>query len=222
MVYNHSHYFLWDVIILPCHNFKGCLIKSPLKLGHGWVIAPTSFRGCNNLSMPKIDDDWARQMGQRSDAHIDLFNDYIGLSYHVRNTMIYVFSWRNVIYSSVHFASFVSLLLGNIPQYGSFMGLLPNTLNCGLRMRREWREHFPRHRLHRKPPVIDPGMHHGTCVTHVPWCMSGSITRDGGENVPGIPGACATLKFTYLARGPWVHRLSTTPVHTLFTRHTCK
>ena len=25
----------------------------------------------------------------------------------------------------------------------------------------------------------------------------------GGENVPGIPGACATHNFTYLARGPW-------------------
>ena len=23
-------------------------------------------------------------------------------------------------------------------------------------------------------------MHHGTCVTRVPWCMSGSLTRDGG------------------------------------------
>ena len=46
-------------------------------------------------------------------------------------------------------------------------------------------------------------MHHGTCVTHVPWCMSGSLTRGGGgENVPGIPGACANLNLTYLARGP--------------------
>ena len=35
-------------------------------------------------------------------------------------------------------------------------------------------------------------MHHGTCVTHVPWCMSGSLTHVGGENVPGIPGACAS------------------------------
>ena len=28
------------------------------------------------------------------------------------------------------------------------------------------------------PPslVIDPDMHHGTCLTHVPWCMSGSLT----------------------------------------------
>ena len=46
------------------------------------------------------------------------------------------------------------------------------------------------------------GMHHGTCVTHVPWCMSGSLTRAGGEKVPGIPGACVTRNFTYLTRGP--------------------
>ena len=55
---------------------------------------------------------------------------------------------------------------------------------------------FPR-RLQKKPLVSDPGMHHGT------WCMPGSLTRSGGENVPGIPGACTTCNFTYLARGPW-------------------
>ena len=28
------------------------------------------------------------------------------------------------------------------------------------------------------PPLVsDLGMHHDTCVTHVPWCMSGSLTR---------------------------------------------
>ena len=50
---------------------------------------------------------------------------------------------------------------------------------------------FPRRRFRRKPLFSDPGMHHGTCVTHVPWCMSGSLTCGDGENVPGIPGACA-------------------------------
>ena len=50
---------------------------------------------------------------------------------------------------------------------------------------------FPRRRFQRKPLVSDPGMHHGTCVTHVPWCMSGSLACSDGENVPGIPGACA-------------------------------
>ena len=61
---------------------------------------------------------------------------------------------------------------------------------------------FLRHRLQRKPLVSEPDMHHGSCVTPVPWCMSGSLTRGCGENVPGIPGACANLKCTYLARGP--------------------
>ena len=49
--------------------------------------------------------------------------------------------------------------------YNSAMGLLPDTYNCGLRMHRECRERFPRHRLQMKPLVNDPGMHHGTCVT---------------------------------------------------------
>ena len=37
-------------------------------------------------------------------------------------------------------------------------------------MRRECRERFSR-----PPPVSDPDMHHGTCVTHVPWCMTGLL-----------------------------------------------
>ena len=32
--------------------------------------------------------------------------------------------------------------------------------------------------------------------------MSGSLIPGGGENVPGIPGACATRNFAYLVRGP--------------------
>ena len=62
---------------------------------------------------------------------------------------------------------------------------------------------FPRHRFQRKPLVSDPGMHHGTCDKHVPWCMSGWPTGGGDENVPGIPGAYATRNFTYLVRGPF-------------------
>ena len=56
--------------------------------------------------------------------------------------------------------------------------------------------------LQRKPLVSEPGMHHGTCVTHVPWCTSRLLARGGGENVPGIPGACAIRNVTYLARSP--------------------
>ena len=85
------------------------------------------------------------------------------------------------------------------------VGLLPDTQICGLRMRRECRESFPRHRLQRKPVVSDPNIHHDTCVTHVSGCMSGSLTSSDGENVFGIPGACATRNFPYLARGPWCY-----------------
>ena len=69
------------------------------------------------------------------------------------------------------------------------------------------------------PPRISyPDMHHGTCVTHVPWCMPGSLTSGflwcrWRGNVPGIPGACTAYKFTYLVRVPcsvthwlWIRR----------------
>ena len=68
-------------------------------------------------------------------------------------------------------------------------------------MRQECWGRFPRHRLQRNPLVSDPGIHHDARVTHVPWCISGSPTRGGGENVPDIPGACATHNFAYLVRG---------------------
>ena len=59
-----------------------------------------------------------------------------------------------------------------------------------------------------QPWVSDPDMHYGTCVTHVPWCMPGSLTNGlfwsrWRENVPGIPRACTIRNFTYLIRGPW-------------------
>ena len=67
---------------------------------------------------------------------------------------------------------------------------------------------FPRRRFHRKLLVSDPGMHHGTCGTHVPWCKSGSFTC--GD----IPGACAPaiLRIWQEAHGCtiWVSRIYTT------------
>ena len=64
---------------------------------------------------------------------------------------------------------------------------LTRYVKCGLRMPRGYRDRFPGHRPQRTPLVSDPGMHHGTCVTHVPWCMSGSLTCGGGENFPAFP-----------------------------------
>ena len=74
-------------------------------------------------------------------------------------------------------------------------------------MHRECRERFPCHWLQKKPLVSDSGMHHCTCVMHIAWCISVSLTRGGGKNVPGITGACATRNFTYLARGSFSKNL---------------
>ena len=82
-----------------------------------------------------------------------------------------------VLYNSFIRPSSLQSCLGASEVTLNSMGLLPDTQNCGLRMRWEYRERFPRHRIRGKPLVSDHGMHHGTCVTHVPWCMSGSLTR---------------------------------------------
>ena len=58
------------------------------------------------------------------------------------------------------------------------------------------------------PRVSYPGMHHarasrtcrGACQDRY---LADSFEVGGGENGPGIPGACATRNFTYLVRGPW-------------------
>ena len=61
----------------------------------------------------------------------------------------------------------------------------------------------------RKLLVSDHGMHHGTCVTHVPWCMSGSLTCGDGENVPGIPGACAPAILRIWQEAHWGQMIHT-------------
>ena len=58
------------------------------------------------------------------------------------------------------------------------------------------------------PRVSNPDMHHGTCVTHVPWCMSGSLTsgflwsRWRGKRYRHSR-CMRTPNFPYLARGPY-------------------
>ena len=46
---------------------------------------------------------------------------------------------------------------------------------------------FPCRRLQRKLLVNDPGMQHRTCVTHVPWCMSGCLPAVAGKTFPALP-----------------------------------
>ena len=64
------------------------------------------------------------------------------------------------------------------------------------------------------PRVSDPDMHHGTCVTHVPWCMQGSLTsgffwsRWWGETFPAFP---AHAQPTILRIWQEAHELKTSP-----------
>ena len=98
------------------------------------------------------------------------------------------------------------------------MGLLPETQNCGLHMRREFRERFP-------PPsrVSDPGLHHGTCVAHVPWCISGSLTNGllwslvVGKTFPAFP---AHAQPVYLVRGLFCPVRTRSLIHVSSISHT--
>ena len=67
------------------------------------------------------------------------------------------------------------------------------------------------------PRLSDRDMHHGTCVTHVPRCMPGSLTSGflwgwGGENVPV---ACATRNFTYLVVD-FIHDMASVLAHIMW------
>ena len=64
------------------------------------------------------------------------------------------------------------------------------------------------------PPLVsDPGMHHGTFVTHMPWCMPGSLTSGGRKNVPGISGACATHNLRIWQEAHGCNWLFMSPAH---------
>ena len=82
-------------------------------------------------------------------------------------------------------------------------GLLPDAYNRGLRMRRECRERYRRHRGLTIPTCITA--HASRTCRDACWdrfvVVSFEVGR--GENVPSIPGACATRNFVYLVRGPW-------------------
>ena len=83
-----------------------------------------------------------------------------------------------------------------------FMGLLPNTSNCWLRMRRECWERFPCHR----------GLAIPIFITAQAWRMYRDAWRDlllavsfsGGKKlIPGIPAACPTDNCMCLVSGPY-------------------
>ena len=92
------------------------------------------------------------------------------------------------------------------PVKRSSMGLLSDMKNCGLPMRREYRERFP----HPSGLAIPTCITARACRTCRDACRNRKLAVSfeiyGGENVPG---ACATCNFTYLVRGPSYSNLHT-------------
>ena len=82
------------------------------------------------------------------------------------------------------------------------MGLLPNSKNCGCACAGNAGNVFPatagKQSRHASRHVRD-----AHAVMHA-WIANSRfpLNSTAGENVPGIPGACTTRKFTYLVRGP--------------------
>ena len=70
-------------------------------------------------------------------------------------------------------------------------------------LKRLHRERFHHHRLQRKPLISDPGMHHGTCVTHVPWCMPGPLLAVAGKTFPAFPAHAQPVNLRIWQEDHW-------------------
>ena len=88
------------------------------------------------------------------------------------------------------------------PGKQSSIGLLPDTQNCGCACARNAGNVFP-------VTAGERSWHASRHVRHARAVMHAGIANyrfplksPAGENVTGIPGACATCNFTYLVRGP--------------------
>ena len=160
-------------------------------------ILATMFVFVWNLENKLYEFDLKRNVGCTNIVFLDYHSP--GISW-TKQQVMYFLSWlRCILYSFLNCCEWARQLQRRILNHG------PLTRYGNLRVAHATGilgTFFP------PPWVSDPDMHHGTCVTHVPWCLPGSLT--GGflwsrwrKNVPGIPGACATHICPYLVRGPW-------------------
>ena len=139
-----------------------------------------------------------------------------------QTTFSYAFSWmkRFVFWFEFHWSLFLRIQLTKV-SVGSGNGLVPNKRqaitwsNAGpvywrifaalgetkcaawasCQIRKIAGAHAPGMpgTCYPSPQVSDTDMHHGTCITHVPWCMPGSLTssflwnRRRGKTFPAFP-----------------------------------
>ena len=101
------------------------------------------------------------------------------------------------------------------------MGLLPDTQNCGCACAGNAGNVYPV-TAGKRSRHASRHVRHARAVMHAGIANYRFLLKSAaGENVPGIPGACATCNFAYLVRGPFVYRHKAscngcrTPHHTL-------
>ena len=83
------------------------------------------------------------------------------------------------------------------------MGLLQDTQNCGCACAGNAGNVFPV-TAGKRSRHASRHVRHARAVMHVEIVNKRFLLKSAaGENVPGIPGACATCNFTYLVRGPY-------------------
>ena len=176
---NYSPQILWGVITCPCpwyllltqhYSIDFSLLETePLfqPKPHGIIFNSRCLKD-NRLSFKK---DHIVGLGQdcslSSATAFGVPQSWTVLSTWV-TTVCQIDSFPHRAVTTMHF--------GVLTYFVRSMGLLPDTQNWGLRMRRECRERFHRHRLQRKPLVSDPGMHHGK------WRLARAVMRVGIAN----------------------------------------
>ena len=113
------------------------------------------------------------------------------------------------------------------PRYSSrtidrTMGLLPDTQICGCACAGNAGNVFP-------VTAGKRSRHASRHVRHARAVMHAGIANQrfplksaAGENVPGIPGACATCNFTYLVRGPCIRCKGTRKRLTFFSMNSLR
>ena len=84
------------------------------------------------------------------------------------------------------------------------MGLLPDTQICGCACAGNAGNVFPV-TAGKRSRHASRHVRHARAVMHVGIANQRfPLKSAAGENVPGIPGACATCNYPYLVRGPWI------------------
>ena len=137
---------------------------------------------------------------------------WLGFSmHHIPACMTYVihFKYRQSIQHHTHHLKTLHLIPSSsrwikAKKRRNSMGLLPDTQNCGCACAGNAGNVFPA-TAGKRSRHASRHVRHARAVMHAGIAnLRYPLKSAAGENVPGIPGACATCNFTYLVRGPLV------------------